>query len=389
MLTPHHRNSSHRDAARLLCVEPLEDRLALSVSLRDGVLSIVGTKKNDNVTVTQSAGILNINLNGAVTPVGAAVVRQIEVAGGRGNDRITIGPEITLRARIWGGNGKDNIRGGGGDDILFGENQDDVLIGGGGQDWLDGGRQNDILVGDGGVDSLMGANGRDTLSGGPDQDFLTGGNGKDTFSGTEAIDTARDLNTRQDSLFGQQPVGATPPPVTPPVVPPGQGLLPAVTPGPFDAPGLLGTRTDLVAGAPAITQTHVEGPVDYTGYSNPPTYGPHHAVSMAPHFAPLQPTGVYTTEQEDEDAVHNLEHGHVWISYNPTLIGANLTPLQELVRSFGVSVGVVLTPRADNDTMIALASWAHLQTMTTFDPIAIRNFAITNRGHAPEGFITP
>ena len=381
--------SSHRDAGRSLHVEQLEERLSLAVFLTDGVLSIVATKKSDTVTVTQSAGILNVNLNGAVTPVGAAVVRQIEVAGGKGNDRITIGSEITIRARIWGGDGKDTITGGGGDDILFGDKQKDMLIGGAGQDWLDGGKDNDVLDGSGGVDSLMGSHGKDTLSGGPDQDFLTGGKHNDTFAGTQAIDTALDLDPKKDRLFGEQPVGATPPPVTPPVVPPGNGLLPAVTQGSFDDPGLLGTRTDLVAGAPAITQTHVEGPVDYSTFSNPPTYGPHHASTTAPHFAPLQPTGVYTTEQEDEDAVHNLEHGHIWISYDPTLIGTNLPALEELVRSFGTSVGVVLTPRADNDTMIALASWAHLLTMTTFDPIAIRNFAITNRGHAPEGFITP
>jgi hypothetical protein len=389
MLTPHRPSSSHRDTARQLHVEQLEERLPLAVFLTDRVLSIVATKKSDTVTVTQSAGILNVNLNGAVTPIGASAVRQIDVAGGKGNDRITIGPEITIRARIWGGNGKDTITGGSGDDILFGEKQKDILIGGAGQDWLDGGKGNDVLEGSGGVDSLMGGHGKDILSGGADQDFLTGGKQKDTFSSTQAIDTALDLDPKQDRLVGEQPVGATPP-VTPPVVPPGNGLLPAVTPGEFDDPDLLGTRTDLVAGAPPVVdQIHVTGPVDYSAYSNPPTYGPHHASTTAPHFAPLQPTGVYTTEQEDEDAVHNLEHGHVWISYDPSLIGTNLPALEELVRSFGTSVGVVLTPRARNDTMIALASWAHLLTMTTFDPIAIRNFAITNRGHAPEGFITP
>jgi hypothetical protein len=366
----------------------LEDRLPLAAFVTDGVLSVVATKKSDTITVSQVGTNLQVNMNGAVTPIAAASVRQIEVAAGKGNDRITIGPEITIRARIWGGAGKDTITGGGGDDILFGEKQKDVLIGGAGQDWLDGGKDNDVLDGGAGVDSLMGGHGKDTLSGGPDQDFLTGGKHKDTFTGTQAIDTALDLDPKKDRLVGEQPVGAVPP-VTPPTLPPGNGLLPAVVQGSFDAPGLLGTRTDLVAGAPAIEQTHVEGPVDYSAHSNPPTYGPHHASTTAPHFAPLQPTGVYTTEQEDEDAVHNLEHGHVWISYNPDLIGANLPALEQLVRSFGTAVGVVLTPREDNDTMIALASWAHLLTMNTFDPIAIRNFAITNRGHAPEGFITP
>ncbi len=172
-----------------------------------------------------------------------------------------------------------------------------------------------------------------------------------------------------------------------------------VTEGSFDDPGLLGTRTDLVAGAPAITAAHVNGDIDYTGYSNPPTYGDHHGsdpdgTDSNPGITP-RPTGIYTTEQPDEDLIHNLEHGHVWISYNPGLISANdRTALEQLVldgspNANGSGVGVILTPRAANDKMIALASWARLQTLDNFDPTAIRNFVESNRGKAPEGFITP
>lgn len=173
----------------------------------------------------------------------------------------------------------------------------------------------------------------------------------------------------------------------------------AVTPGQFDSPGLLGIRTDLVAGAPPITANHVDGDVDYTGYSNPPTYGNHHGfdpqgTDVNPGITP-RPTGVYSTEQPDEDIIHNLEHGHVWISYNPSLISSgDLAALEQLVldgtsNANGGGVGVILTPRAANDNMIALASWAHLQTLDSYDPVAIRDFVETNRGKAPEGFITP
>jgi VCBS repeat-containing protein len=173
----------------------------------------------------------------------------------------------------------------------------------------------------------------------------------------------------------------------------------AVTAGDFTAAGVLGIRTDLVAGAPAITANHVNGDVDYSNHSNPPTYGDHHGQDLQgtdvnPGITP-RVTGIYTTEQPEEDLIHNLEHGHVWISYDPSLLSsADLAALQQLVRdgvgnANGQGAGVILTPRAANDTMIALASWARLQTLNRFDPDAIRNFVNTNRGKAPEGFLTP
>jgi hypothetical protein len=176
-------------------------------------------------------------------------------------------------------------------------------------------------------------------------------------------------------------------------------LFGTVTPGSFTESSLIGDRTDLVVGAPAITASHLNGDIDYTGYSNPPTYGNHHGfdpngVDGNPGITP-RTTGVYTTEQPEEDLIHNLEHGHVWISYVPSLLSASdIAALEQLVRdgspnANGSGVGVILTPRAANDTAIALASWAHLQTLDQYDPAAIRSFVETNRGRAPEGFITP
>ena len=173
----------------------------------------------------------------------------------------------------------------------------------------------------------------------------------------------------------------------------------SVTPGSFDEPGLLGLRTDLVPGAPPMTANHVDGEIDYTGYSNPPTYGDHHGfdpngTDSNPGITP-RPTGVYSSEQPDEDLIHNLEHGHVWISYNPDIIDdSDLASLENLVRDGspdpnGGGVGVILTPRAANDTMIALVSWGRLLTLDSYDPTTIRDFVEANRGKAPEGFITP
>lgn len=172
-----------------------------------------------------------------------------------------------------------------------------------------------------------------------------------------------------------------------------------VTAGSFDDSAVLGVRTDLLPGAPPITREHVNGDVDYSRHSNPPTYGDHHPFDpvdgdVNPGPTPRE-TGVYATEQPEEDLIHNLEHGHVWISYNPSLISENdLILLDQMIRAGsdeedGGGVGVIMTARSANDDAIALVSWGRLQTLDRFDEATIRNFVETNRGKAPEGFLTP
>lgn len=180
----------------------------------------------------------------------------------------------------------------------------------------------------------------------------------------------------------------------------------AVTTGSFTDPNLLGTRTDLLAGAPDVTDAHhdntlVDSFYVQNNYSNPPSYGPHHFHAANDptvghtNPAPVVATGVRTHPLPDVDLVHNLEHGHVWISYNSTLLSASdLAALQQLIRdgvgnADGSGAGIILTPRSANTTAIVMASWAHLQTLNAYDATAVRNFIETNRGHGPEGFITP
>jgi hypothetical protein len=163
--------------------------------------------------------------------------------------------------------------------------------------------------------------------------------------------------------------------------------LPPVELGEFTDEDLLGTKTYELSGAPEIDvpSEHVSGDIDYSDYTNPPTYGPHHPTVSG--VVP-RPTGVYDTEQDDEDLVHNLEHGHVWISYNPLFLDADdVQALEELVVSFGQDAGVILTPRSINTSVIALASWGHLLELNEYNEATIREFAATNRGHSPEGFI--
>ena len=81
--------------------------------------------------------------------------------------------------------------------------------------------------------------------------------------------------------------------------------------------------------------------------SNPPTSGPHYVQTAQSGFRRRSVT--------DQNIIHNLEHGDVWISYRPDISDS----MKEELRQFA-SAKVIITPREANDTDIALASWGRL-----------------------------
>ncbi|MFG6094987.1 family 16 glycosylhydrolase [Leptothoe sp. ISB3NOV94-8A] len=91
--------------------------------------------------------------------------------GGLGNDHLD------------GGWGHDQLDGGAGNDSLFGDRNRDSLNGGAGNDHLDGGWGHDQLDGGIGNDTLFGDRGRDSLNGGAGDDHLDGGWGHDQLDG--------------------------------------------------------------------------------------------------------------------------------------------------------------------------------------------------------------
>ncbi|MFT5522499.1 MAG: autotransporter-associated beta strand protein [Pirellulaceae bacterium] len=146
----------------------------------------------------------------------------VEVFGGEGNDRITVAGCIetevhleggndyfaggTCNDSVWGGEGRDMIllgegnnwaNGGGGNDTitgrsgsdwLYGDAGNDRLQGGGGQDFLFGDSGNDRLNGDAGADLLVGGIGNDIMAGGGGDDVLLGGLGNDLLRGNDGND---------------------------------------------------------------------------------------------------------------------------------------------------------------------------------------------------------
>lgn len=140
---------------------------------------------------------------------GRDVLRGTDAAdrifGNAGRDRLFgYGGADTLiggagRDRLYGGTGDDFLRGRLGNDRLWGGSGHDTLIGGDGRDRLYGGHGDDVLRGGDGNDLLNGGAGDDTLMGGRGRDILTGGAGDDVFR-FDDFSTGRASTGRADEI---------------------------------------------------------------------------------------------------------------------------------------------------------------------------------------------
>ncbi len=100
-----------------------------------------------------------------------------------------------------GDNGKDSLRGDGGDNALIGARGDDRLSGGDGDDHLHAGRGDDALSGGDHDDLMHAAHGEDMAKGGDGNDDILTGKGNDFAHGGTGKDKLFD-NQGQDHLRG-------------------------------------------------------------------------------------------------------------------------------------------------------------------------------------------
>jgi hypothetical protein len=88
------------------------------------------------------------------------------------------------------------------------------------------------------------------------------------------------------------------------------------------------------------------------------------------HAPAPQTCGTYVDPVPDENAVHSLEHGAVWITYRPDLDQAALSRLGEVVVSAG-SYGL-LSPRLQQSPVVATAWERQLEVDSPDDPRLMR-----------------
>ena len=99
---------------------------------------------------------------------------------------------------------------------------------------------------------------------------------------------------------------------------------------------------------------HVETPVTYP--QTPPAGGEHHPTWLN--------CGVYTEPVPNENAVHSLEHGALWVTYDPAISADELATLKEVLPS----TYVVLSPFEGLPSPIVVSGWnVQLQVETADD----------------------
>src|SRR3989304_4285331 len=120
---------------------------------------------------------------------------------------------------------------------------------------------------------------------------------------------------------------------------------------------------------------HIEKGAKHPAYnSNPPTSGW--------HYTNPADWGVNQKELADEQLIHNLEHGGIWISYSEKLDGKSVDLLEKFVD--GYSTKVILTPRVKNDSPIVVAAWNRLLKLDSFDEQKITEFIKAYKDKGPE-----
>jgi hypothetical protein len=140
---------------------------------------------------------------------------------------------------------------------------------------------------------------------------------------------------------------------------------PKVVPGDIQIEGLQTfTATEAI---------HVPGPVEYE--QTPPVGGPHNAAWLN--------CGIYEEPVPSENAVHSLEHGAVWVTYDAAQVaGDDLKKLRDAMpRTY-----IVLSPFEGLDAPVVASAWGAQVALDSVDDERLGQFITKFRqsADAPE-----
>lgn len=136
------------------------------------------------------------------------------------------------------------------------------------------------------------------------------------------------------------------------------GAVVAVFLAGFVALVVLDSRQQAASAPPGEVQTydvgpanqHTEGDVEYA--QTPPTGGEHNPV--------WQNSGFYEAPVRDENAVHTLEHGAVWITYQPDLPAAQREEIRSLVEG---QTCMLASPMEGLSSPVVASAWGKQLTL--------------------------
>ncbi|MCA9864166.1 MAG: DUF3105 domain-containing protein [Thermomicrobiales bacterium] len=106
---------------------------------------------------------------------------------------------------------------------------------------------------------------------------------------------------------------------------------------------------------------HSEGPVTYT--EHPPAGGTHNPV--------WQNCGYYAAPVPNETAVHSLEHGAVWITYQPDLPADQVQKLKGLAEAQSY---ILVSPMEDLPSPVVASAWNKQLQLTGADDPGLEQF---------------
>ncbi len=106
---------------------------------------------------------------------------------------------------------------------------------------------------------------------------------------------------------------------------------------------------------------HTQADVDYE--QNPPVGGEHNPV--------WQNCGYYSEPISDENAVHSLEHGAVWITYSPDLPQDEVELLRDTAES---QTFVLVSPREGLPSPVVASAWGKQLALESAEDPALEQF---------------
>ena len=137
----------------------------------------------------------------------------------------------------------------------------------------------------------------------------------------------------------------------------------------FVALVVLDSRQQSASSPPGEVQTydvgpageHTQGDVDYD--QTPPTGGEHNDI--------WQNSGFYEEPVRDENAVHTLEHGAVWITYAPDLPQDQKDQIRQLVEG---QTCMLASPHPDLQAPVVASAWGKQLTLESADSPDLEQF---------------
>lgn len=127
-----------------------------------------------------------------------------------------------------------------------------------------------------------------------------------------------------------------------------------------------------------VSPTHVDGIVDYE--QTPPAGGDHNPVWLN--------CGIYSEPVPNENAVHSLEHGVVWITYRPDLDEGQVEQLRDFVTGQRSTVRdkLLLSPYEGLPAPVVASAWGRQVQLNGADDPRLERFTdrFINGSQSPE-----